>query len=69
MVINVKHRNCYGVDLIDVCDPHQAEIIGHLTGKKTVSLKDIDNLRALGHEVIDLDEQIKIMFVNLPNER
>ena len=39
--IQVKHRDCYGNDLIDVCNPHQAEIISRLTGKKTVSQKTL----------------------------
>lgn len=60
--IQVKHKEVYGNDLMYICDPRHADIVGHLTGKKTVDLRDIENLRKLGCEVEDLDETLKEML-------
>lgn len=57
--IEIKHRQCYDQDLMDVCDVSLARAIGELTGKKTVSQKDLNNLRVLGCEIVDLDEEIR----------
>lgn len=63
ITITVKHRSCYGVDLMDVCDPIQSYAISHLTGKRTVSYKDLDALKVLGCKIIDLDQVLKEMFI------
>ena len=61
-VIHVKHKQEYGRDLMDVCDKEQSEAIRGLTGRITVTNKDICYLRQLGFNVIDLDDQLKEMF-------
>lgn len=59
ITISIKRKNNYGTDHIYVCEPQHAEIIGRLTGKRTVSEKDLDCLKALGIEIRDIDAEIK----------
>lgn len=54
--IEVKIRNIYGIDRLEICGPLQAIAFSELTGRKTVTEKDIKYLKVLGLEVIILDE-------------
>lgn len=54
MIIRYSTRSVYGNDLHYVVDPHQAEVIGALTGRKTLTSADMLALRALGHEVVQV---------------
>ena len=47
MIIEYYTKNVYGKELIYIEPPHRLTIL-ELTGKKTVSEKDIDNLEKLG---------------------
>jgi hypothetical protein len=51
MTIHVKVKSVYGNDLMYVVEPGKANLVRLLTGKKTVSKKDIYALRGLGIEV------------------
>ena len=46
-IIKVEKRSHYGNDLIYVVSEHK-EAIEALTNKKTISLRDIENLKKLG---------------------
>lgn len=58
VTISVKRREVYGNALIYVCDPTHADVISGLTGKKTVSEKDLSLLKMLGVEIRDIDAEI-----------
>ena len=60
--IEIKHRDIYGNDLMYVCDPGLAAVISRLTGKRTVDNKDLECLKTLGCQVIDLDKVLATMF-------
>ena len=52
MEIHVVVKSVYGNDLMYVVEPGKANLVRLLTGKKTVSERDIYALRGLGIEVI-----------------
>jgi hypothetical protein len=60
--IKIKHRSEYGRDLMDVCDPHQAQAISRLTGCRTVTKEHVAALQELGFTIIDLDQILTEMF-------
>lgn len=59
MVIEIKHRMSYDRDLMDICDPEQQEAIRELTGRKTVTARDIECLKRLGFKIVDLDQVLR----------
>jgi hypothetical protein len=62
MKIEIKHKNVYGNDQMYVCNPIVKEAISDLTGTKTLLPRHVEALKALGHEVIDLDKVLEAMF-------
>ena len=59
ITISIKRKNVYGNENIYVCESIYAQQISQLTGKRTVSLKDLEALKALGVTVRDIDQEIK----------
>ena len=59
MEISIKRKDNYGTSMIYVCEEIPRKWITQLTGKKTVSEKDIDALKALGVQVRDIDVEIE----------
>lgn len=47
MTIKYYTKQVYGNTMFYVADPHQADLISYLTGKKTVTLQDLINLQEL----------------------
>lgn len=54
MKISIKRKNVYGNELIYVIGQGN-EAIRALTGKVTVKESDLQALKQLGHEIVDLD--------------
>lgn len=48
MIIEYYIKNVYGNELIYVKDEQLKRVIANLTGKKTISQKDIANFKVLG---------------------
>ena len=58
MNIKVKLKNVYGNDLIyPVCD--KAKAFAAIADKKTLSLGDVENIKALGFKVDLVVEEVK----------
>lgn len=61
MKITIIHRDIYGVDKMYVTDPVISAAVQTLTGCRTLREKDLDSLRALGHEIVDLNKVVAVM--------
>ena len=62
MTIYFFTKDVYGNTLIYLCEgpgfgPDQIDAVQSLTGKKTVSLRDLDSLRALGFKTIHVTRE------------
>lgn len=51
-VLKAFLKNVYGIEKCYLKDSEQSEAIKQLTGKKTLAVKDIENLKALGIDII-----------------
>ncbi len=52
MKITYYKKNVYGIEQTYISDPVIADVVRMLTGKKTISNRDMTALEALGHEVV-----------------
>lgn len=59
ITISIKRKENYGTSMIYVCEPEFATAISQLTGKRTVSEKDLTALQTLGVKIRDIDAEIK----------
>ena len=50
MVIEYYKKNVYGIEKYYILDKNIAKIVSELTGKKTIDIRDINNLISLGLE-------------------
>ena len=62
VTISIKRKENYGTSMIYVCEPEHAETVSQLTGKKTISEKDVEALKKLGVTIRDIDEEIKTLI-------
>lgn len=62
MEIQIKRRMTQFKQVVDICNPIQRNAIRTLTGKKTVSEKDIAALSVLGFFVYDCDHEMRKLF-------
>ncbi len=59
ITISIKRKENYGTTHIYICDAVHADLVSQLTGKRTVSEKDLRALQALGIQIRDIDAEIK----------
>lgn len=59
MQVRIQRKNVYGNELIYPVD--HARDIERLTGKKTINNSDIEALKNLGVEIIDLNKIVEVM--------
>lgn len=52
MTIHYHKRSVYGIEKLYITDAATAERVSRLTGRKTIEPRDIENLAALGVELI-----------------
>ncbi len=62
MEIQIKRRLNHNRMLIYICDPKQRVAVEVLTGKKTVTEKDVTALTSLGFHIYDCDLEIKKLW-------
>lgn len=57
--ISIKRKVNYGTEMIYICEPQHAHTISQLTGKRTVSERDLEALKSLGVQIREIDVEIK----------
>ena len=60
MKIQFEVKRVWGKDLLYIVDEDQRRMINRLTGKVTVTVEDLQTLKALGCEVVQVINTIKL---------